>query len=991
MENKNFRPTIFWAWNNGMQDDRIRSEIAGFAKAGIGGLHLHARAGLMIDYLGEEWVHAYRTTIEECKKYGLDIWIYDENGWPSGFAGGKVPALGEDYRIKYLTYSRNVLREKGHRLLAAYDSARGYKRVSYEQADFFIYYDVQEHYADLLNPDVTEEFIKCTHEVYKNHFGDEFGKTVQGIFTDEPQIHVSSLAWSKVIPTEFNKKYGENVFDSLYLLFESEGEGYQEFRYKYYSLVRELFVKNYTERVAEWCNENGLLFTGHFAGEEGLCVQLASNTGVMPHYEYMSLPGIDTLGRKLNASLLLKQVQSVASQFGQKRILSETYACTGNGVSFNELAWLWNYQASFGVNMPCMSISMQSLGGVRKRDYPVFLSPQQPWWSEFKSFTDYMANTCEFVYEGDSRADVLVISAVNSALQEPVFSTKQKNVSARYRRLIEDLISLQITYDIGDENILSRHGKVNGKNIRVGNREYGIVVLPELDNISAVTIDLLETFATNGGRICCMTKLPDRVDGKKDSSNCERLKKLPIDIIQQRRGIIEKYFSALHYVRKIYVCDCVGKLAQNLIVNYRETAEQTNIILFNPSLSASVECRICALGSGTFIEYNPKNGKESYMPTIVSDGYCYSELNLSAKGCRYLRFVRGGKIPKEVEYGENVRNVNFKLTGIEDNLLVIDKAQYKFDDEEFSDKNTVVKILDEIYEKVEKRMCKSKIHIEYAFKASFKPERLFLVAESAKSKGISVNGNEIFVRTDEYYRDRDFRKYDISSFVLKGENKISMTFEIEPLNLGFDLKSAHDSVRNKFSYPVDVENVYILGDFKVACEGDVYENVNYISMEGGFRIEPKGDLPTKGDITANGYPFYAGNAVYEFTTEKDDGEIYVIPQRYYGACVSVEVNGEYAGTVFVPDDRLNITSYLKKGNNSVKMTLFGTLRNMLGPHHHFKGEPEYVGVHTFTGEYGNGAVEDLSAAESPDKVWTERYGVIRFGLEKIKILNKKLN
>ena len=86
----------------------------------------------------------------------------------------------------------------------------------------------------------------------------------------------------------------------------------------------------------------------------------------MPHYEYMTLPGIDSLGNRLNAPLLMKQVQSVAAQWERKRILSETFACTGNGVSFQELKKIWGYHLSFGINYPCMSISMTSLGGIRK-------------------------------------------------------------------------------------------------------------------------------------------------------------------------------------------------------------------------------------------------------------------------------------------------------------------------------------------------------------------------------------------------------------------------------------------------------------------------------------------------------------------------------------------------------------------------------------------------------------------------------------------------
>lgn len=41
-------------------------------------------------------------------------------------------------------------------------------------------------YADTLNREATEQFLKLTHDKYKQACGDMFGKSVKGIFTDEP-------------------------------------------------------------------------------------------------------------------------------------------------------------------------------------------------------------------------------------------------------------------------------------------------------------------------------------------------------------------------------------------------------------------------------------------------------------------------------------------------------------------------------------------------------------------------------------------------------------------------------------------------------------------------------------------------------------------------------------------------------------------------------------------------------------------------------------
>ena len=990
LENENYRPTVFWAWNDGMCDEEIVRSVKAFAAAGIGGVHIHARAGLSVEYLGKEWMRAYKTAVDVCRECGIDVWIYDEQGWPSGFAGGKV-CVGEEYYLKFLECAASREGVAAERLLAAYKKeGANAVRVDFDSddANFFVYYEAQPHYVDLLNPDVTVKFIACTHEEYKKHFSKEFGKTIKGVFTDEPQIHISSRAWSIAIPARFKELYGEDVRDGLWLLFESEGERYQQFRYRYYNVVRDLFLHNYTEKIAAWCEENGLIMTGHFAGEEGLCIQVGSNTGVMPHYEYMHQPGIDHLGRRLNAMPLMKQVESVACQFGKKRILSEVYACTGNGVSFRELAWIWDYHAAFGVNMPCISIAMQRLGGVRKRDYPAFFSPQQPWWPAFASFAAYLKNSCEFVSQGERRADVLVISAVNSALEEPIASRKQAIISSKYRRLIESLEYLQIPFDIGDEILLAEHGRAEGGELRLGKGKYTFVILPELDNIAGTTVSLLEKYAAGGGKILCMEKFPLRVNGTESMDAAERLERADAELIQQRKGILQKFFETEHYRRKVEVRDYLGRLAEGLIVGERETEKGENIIVFNPSTTASQDIVLCADGCGKFVRYDPVTGKDEGMIAFASeDGRTCVRDVIPAQASMYVRFVYGeGCRTAQSMYRERTSEYLPRLKKLDDNLLVIDYARYRFGEEKFSRSMPVVRILKKLYDEAERRGGVSRAEVEYSFRCSCAGRRMALIAEAEKVKSIRINGMCVPVETVQFFADRDFRKYDITSSVRNGENSIVFGYEIPALRLGFDLEKVHDSVRNKFSYPVEVESIYLCGDFDVRTGGKVQEKINCAVTDGDFEIVSPSGSYVLGDLTVQGHWFYCGNALYETDVHYGGGRAFLELYPYGGAAVRLRVNGREAGCSFYGGNVTEITEFLHIGENRLELELMGTLRNMLGPHHHFKGEPEFTGVHTFTGEYGNGAVEDLSSREAPNAVWTDKYACIRFGLQKVKLI-----
>jgi len=984
----NYKPTVFWAWNGDMKDAEIIRSIDSFHKAGIGGLHLHARAGLTIEYLGEEWMRAYRTTIRECKARNMDVWIYDEQGWPSGFAGGMVCAFGEDYQVKFLSISEK-LDFPMERLLASYvKQGDTYTRVAdASKANVFVYYSVQEHYVDLLNPEVTKEFIACTHEVYKKEFYKEFGKTIKGVFTDEPQIHVTSRAWSVAIPNAFKEQYGEDVLDGLYLLFENEGDKYQEFRYKYYNVVRELFLNNYTKKIREWCEKNGLIFTGHVAGEEGLCVQVASNTGAMPHYEYLDMPGIDHLGRKHNSVLLLKQIQSVAHQLSKKRVLCETFACTGNGVSFKDLAWIWNYLNIYGVNCPCMSISMYRLGGVRKRDYPVFISEQQPWWEEFSNFNNFVTNTCEFEAEGEHQADVLLISAINSALCEPIFSHKQKVISASYRRAVESLVDLQIPFHIGDERIMKSYGCVNGGKLTVGKGEYSTVVLPELDNIESSTLKLVCDFASSGGKVVCLTKYPTRVDGKTTDIAQKTLESLGVEVLQQRRAILQKYFRNIQYKRAVYVTDLYGKLCDGLHLVYKKTDRGLNIAVLNPSANAQKQVFIKSEGVGNFYRVNTDNNSEVALFTQTLGGDSAVKLTLAPKQCVRLRFVLGDREEVKEEKTVFAQTVEVKMNNLSENAFTVDKASYSINGGEFSEQMPLVKASNVIYNEIEKYQSQVPIALKYKFTCDAIPKTLSFAGETEKAVSVKVNGKDIPVKGEGRFLDQDFILYDISNLVRIGENEIELGFSIEPLRLGFDLESAHDAVRNKFSYPVAIEAIYLKGDFAVREDGEIERSENFIRAEGKFVLTESNKVQGE-DITESGYFFYPNNAEYVGEFDYECGKAY-LSLDYFGTAVGIEVNGKKVGVDYLSGENKEITEYLVKGKNALKLTLFGSIRNLLGPHHHSKGEPEYTGVHTFTGEYGNGAVEDLCSEENPNGVWNDSYAFAKLGITSVTLEIKK--
>jgi len=396
---KKYRPIPFWSWNEKLDVEETKRQIGIMDEAGIGGYFMHARGGLMTEYMGEKWFDNVKASIEEGGKRGMHSWAYDENGWPSGFGGGKVNGLGVEYQQKSLhAEPLTDENEEADNTLLVKDGTR-------------YFYRVNEFYVDTLDAKVIKKFID---EIYAKYY-ERFGSTFDGFFTDEPQIlRGDGYPWSFILEENFNKRYGYSLIENLDMLFVDK-DGCEQVRIDYWQLVTDLFSEAFFKQIYDYCDTHGYKLTGHLVLEEDLMSQTVSNGACMPHYEYFHIPGMDWLGRPVTECLTPMQLSSASAQLGKKQILTETYAASGHNVSHNELKRILEWQMVHGVNLLCTHLEGYSLRGIRKRDYPPAMYYQQPWWSDMKIFFDAMSRIGMLICEGDVSVDTLLIHPQTTA------------------------------------------------------------------------------------------------------------------------------------------------------------------------------------------------------------------------------------------------------------------------------------------------------------------------------------------------------------------------------------------------------------------------------------------------------------------------------------------------------------------------------------------------------------------------------------------------
>ena len=66
--NKNqYRPIVFWSWNNELDEGELLRQIDEMYSVGIGGFIMHARTGLKTEYLGEKWFKCIDVCLKKAK------------------------------------------------------------------------------------------------------------------------------------------------------------------------------------------------------------------------------------------------------------------------------------------------------------------------------------------------------------------------------------------------------------------------------------------------------------------------------------------------------------------------------------------------------------------------------------------------------------------------------------------------------------------------------------------------------------------------------------------------------------------------------------------------------------------------------------------------------------------------------------------------------------------------------------------------------------
>lgn len=955
-----YRCTPFWAWNCDLKLDELEKEIDFMKEMGMGGFHMHTRVGQSTPYLSDDYMTNIKGCTEKAKKENMLAWLYDEDKWPSGFAGGLVTKKPEN-REKYLLGTFDASKAEGT-FLARYNIEldnegflASYRRLGEnekaENREWFAFLETSksspwhnlETYVDTLSKSAIDDFINTTHERYKEVVGDDFGTTIPAIFTDEPQVYRKTcinhslkdedvkLPFTTDFPDTYKATFGTDFLDTLPELVWEKKEGCYLARHRYHDHATERFVEAFSDNVGAWCDKNNILLTGHMMEEPTLESQTCAIGEAMRSYRSFGLPGVDMLCDSREFTTV-KQAASATHQFGYPGVMSELYGVTNWDFDFRGHKLQGDWQAVLGVSVRVPHLYWVSMKGEAKRDYPASIGHQSAWYKEYSYIEDHFARVNTMLTRGTADIKIGVIHPVESYWIHygPTDKTGviREEKDERFQQITEWLLYGTLDFDFISESLLKDQFGGADKGFKVGKMDYDVVVVPACETIRKTTLDALNEFASNGGKVIFMGEIPTMVDAVASEEPAVLAEKC--ETISWSKT---KLYGALADYRTVEIRDRRGNPSDNLMYQMRNDGDGKNLFIchirdtLRTAIDEAENYTIKIKGEFKPVLLDSLTGEISDYPASYADGNtiinwtCYSQSSIllrlkpgKAESCEIIKEENG-----ELEYIAD----DIEITLDEPNVCVLDMAEWKIDDGEWQEKEEVLRLCVKAKEilgfstdtirgvqpwvlgKVEP---KNTITTKMTFISDVEVENAMLALEDFNESEIIFNGNKVDKVSQGYYVDFSITKVNIGK-INKGENTVIVT--------------------KPFTVVSNVENIFILGDFGVKVAGT---SVKLIAPTNKIHF---------GDITSQGLPFYGGVMTYRVKIN-GGSDTKLCLGLYSAPCVCAELDGKRIANLSLSPYSVDLGK-LSDGEHILDLVVSLSRINTFGTLHMCDGKRRWFG------------------------------------------------
>jgi len=509
----------------------IRTKASYFKDScGLGGVVCNVPFGEKYLRSEEEW-KIWAEGVKAMNDSGLRVWIYDEDGYPSLAAGGKVLEKDPSLQAREMVYDK----ESRDPLIV---------RPCYEYTHSCNNFYVARKYPDPLNPKATQTFIGLTHKAYFNHLGPQLYGEVEAFFTEEPSMmavnigqlgesirknvrvvdpldsgkkNLPMISWTEGLPQLYNARYGEEIMPAAGSLFRGASEADKVIRQKFWSMLADLDLKYFYAAIRDSCRAirernggKGPLSSGHGLREENPYIHVPLDGNKLLASSGFDIPGLDQLDSdpsiwSSSSWMAAFFPNSAAMHSGQRRVMCEMsdfdQTLSGKGpVPLEKMEAATAWQMAFGVT----DLTLY---------YTITYGDKYPYRREpaYKDYCDFVGRINSLLMEAEPVRKVLLYYPIYDLQREyiptsePISLETQsettKVINTSFSELGSNLLKAQTQFVLADYLTLEKAIVNDNGTIQVGKNQYTSIVLPKGIVLPSNLPELFEQAKKKGVRV----------------------------------------------------------------------------------------------------------------------------------------------------------------------------------------------------------------------------------------------------------------------------------------------------------------------------------------------------------------------------------------------------------------------------------------------------------------------------------------------------------
>jgi hypothetical protein len=605
-------------WQHGEPHDVLRAEMRGMHAAGIRAFILESRPHP--DFAGPRWWSDLDAIVAEAKPLGMQVWIFDDKVYPTGFANGAIrashPELGKRFlrreRIEAIgplsgaSFRVGAWCASGETLLATVAGRltddggtidpSSLTDMTSAVHDGVLYWDVPagrwrvyvivvartggeewtKDYLNPLDPAATRVLLDAVYEPHYARYGDEFGRTIAGFFSDEPRFgnagtydarigrYPMVLPWRDGMLERLSAAWGGSFIPHLPCLWDEAGHPAARARVAYMDLVSRLYADGFSRPIGDWCRSHGARYIGHVVEDNGAHTRLGYGAG---HF-FRALAGQDASGfdlvyqvwpghadgryltpfGDLDARFFTWGIAKLASSAAHLDPLKngatacEIFGAYGWRLGLRMMKWLTDHACVRGANL--LIPHAFSPKEFPDPDCPPHFRARgmNPQWRHFGVWSAYADRVCRALSDGVHVASAAVLYHAEAEWSGGAYEP--------FEAVVRDLAMAQIDCDVvpADTLLDGAVARFEGRTLAIGKERFGLIVVPYAEMLpSAVLRRLLEAARAGVPVVFCRAYPRACIDDEAERDprlaalrRHRRVRALPVEVLAaaiRRRGL----------------------------------------------------------------------------------------------------------------------------------------------------------------------------------------------------------------------------------------------------------------------------------------------------------------------------------------------------------------------------------------------------------------------------------------------------------------------